>query len=258
MSVPIQPEATPSTQTPTGPPSADGKTYTQEELNALLAKVRKEEKDKLYPELESYKTQLSQFQTTLDTIDQERKDREAALDKAKKDAEAAEKARLEAEMDAKTLIESKLRETNDTWETRFNELNAERDKERAAAAKERAYNELVDYRNSRLTELADDIAPQFHGFIAGNSREEIDAAIVRAQEATQSIFEQVQQAQQTPPPRGVSPTGYSAFGPLEGVLGQKTLTAADFENMSMAEYEEYRQKSGLAGRQAASQRGLFG
>lgn len=264
MSVPPQTEAVPAIATFTtnnaNPPASTERTYSQAEYEAALAKARKDEKDKLYPTMETYKDQLSQVQASLATFEQERKDREAALAKAKKEAEDAAKAKLEAEMDAKALIEAKLKETNDSWETRFNTLYSERETERAQAAKEREYNELLDYRNGRLTELTAEIAPQFHGFITGNTREEIDTAIAQAQQATQSIFNEVQQAQAAAPqtPRGVSATGYSAFGPMEGVLGQQTYTADDINKMSMREYEEFRQKSGMAGRDASRSRGLFG
>lgn len=262
MSVPAQPglEAVVPTTVTTNNTSPAGRVYSQEEYEAALAKARKEEKDKLYPALDSYKDQLSQIQKSVSDFEKERKDREDALAQAQKEAADAARAKQEAEMDAKTLIETKLKETNDSWETRFTQLHNERESERAQLAKEREYNELIDYRNGRLAELSSEIAPQFHGFITGNTREEIDAAIAQATNATQSIFNEVQQAQAAAPqtPRGVSATGYSAFGPMEGVLGQQTYSAEDINKMSMREYEEFRNKSGMAGRDASRSRGLFG
>lgn len=264
MSVPAQPglEAVPAIHTVTSNTtnSPTGRVYSQEEYEAALAKARKEEKDKLYPALDSYKDQLSKIEKSMGEIEKERKDRDDALAQAKKEAADAARAKQEAEMDAKTLIETKLKETNDSWETRFNQLYSERETERAQLVKEREYNELIDYRNGRLAELSTEIAPQFHGFITGNTREEIDTAIAQATNATQSIFNEVQQAQAATPqtPRGVSATGYSAFGPMEGVLGQQTYSADDINKMSMREYEEFRQKSGMAGRDASRSRGLFG
>lgn len=261
MSVPIQPglEAVVMT-TGANPPAPVGKTYSEEEYNSALAKVRQQEKDKLYPQLSQTSEQLNEVQKLLAEIQKEREDIAEAARKAQEEKEAAIKAKQEAEMDAKTLIETRLKERDQSWETKFQAIYDEREAEKAKFAKEREYNELVEYRNGRLTELANDIAPQFHGFINGNSKEEIDAAIAKAQQATQSIFEQVQgaQTQTATPPRGVSATGYSAMGPMEGVLGQKTYTAEDFKDMSMADYEEFRQKSGMAGRDASRSRGLFG
>jgi DNA repair exonuclease SbcCD ATPase subunit len=262
MSVPAQPglEAVPAIATVTTNNTTTERTYTQAEYEAALAKARKDEKDKLYPTLDGYKDQLSEVQKSLNEIQKEREEAANALAKAQKEAADAAKAKQEAEMDAKSLIETKLKETNDSWESRFTQLYNERESERAQAAKEREYNELIDYRNGRLAELTAEIAPQFHGFITGNTREEIDNAIAQATSATQSIFNEVQQAQAIAPqtPRGVSATGYSAFGPLEGVLGQQTLTADDINKMTMREYEEFRQKNGMAGRDASRNRGLFG
>lgn len=225
-----------------------------------IAKARKEEKDKLYGEITSLKEQFTSAQKTLQEI-QDQKAQELAEVKRKQDEkDAAAQAKREEEMSAKVLFESKLKETNDTWEERFNTLQAERDNERALATKEREYNSLVDYRNAQLTANANDIAPQFHSFIAGDTKEQIDSAIANAKAATQSIAEEVEAARQQAQPqqRGVSTTGYTTLGPLDGQMGQKTYTPEDINNMSMAEYSEFRQKSGLAGNDAARSRGLFG
>lgn len=253
MSVPPQPTETVTVLTSNTSPVVQGKTFTEDDI----ARVRKEEKDKLYAELSSYKDQLGQFQQTLADMQKKRDEEAAEVARIQEEKEAAIKAKQEAEMDAKTFSETRLKEINESWETKFQNLYEEREKERAFAEKERAYNELVDYRNSRLAELANDIAPQFHNFINGDNKEQIDAAIEQAKVATQSIFQQVQEAQQQPTPRGVSPTGYSAFGPLDNNLGQQTFTKDDINSMTMAEFAEFRQKSGMAGRDAARSRGLF-
>jgi len=232
------------------------RTFTADDI----AKARKEEKDKLYGDMTSLKEQFAQAQKTLQEI-QDQKAAELAEAQRKQDEKDAQlQAKREEEMSAKALLESKLKETNDTWESRFTQLQQEREQERALLAKEREYNDLVDYRNSQLQSNANDIAPQFHDFIVGNDKEQIDNAIARAKAATQSIAEEVAQAarQQQVQQRGVSPTGYTSMGPLDGQMGQKTYTPDDINAMSMAEYAEFRQKSGLAGNDAARSRGLFG
>lgn len=225
-----------------------------------IAKARKEEKDKLYSEITSLKDQWAQAQKTLKDIEDQKAQELAAVEQTKREKDAAANAKKEEEMSAKALLEKKLQETNDTWESRFTQLQTEREQERALLAKEREYNELVEYRNAQLQTNADDIAPQFHNFIVGESREQIDNAIAQAKAATQSIFDEVAAArqQQTSQMRGVAPTGYTALGPLEGSMSQKTYTPADINNMSMAEYAKFRQESGLAGNDAARSRGLFG
>lgn len=270
MATPVQP-----LESPIGTPNTDngaqsaapspaafqhGATGERTFTEADIAKARKEEKDKLYTELSSLKEQFSSAQKTLQEI-QDQKAQELAEIQRKQDEKLAEEtAKREEEMSAKALLEKKLQETTTTWEERFNQLQAERDAERAVLAKEREYNELVDYKTSQLQANANDIAPQFHNFITGETKEQIDNAIAQAKAATQSIADEVAQArqQQVAQQRGVSPTGYTALGPLEGSMSQKTYTPADINAMSMAEYAKFRQESGLAGNDAARSRGILG
>lgn len=273
MSVPAQPglEAVVNTtgadngaQSPAPSPAAFAhgangeRTFSAEDLQ----RARKEEKDKLYTELTSLKDQFASAQKTLAELQREREEAAAEAKRVQKEKDDALEAQRKAELTAQERLEEQLKNTNDTWQEQFNKLQAERDQERAFAEKERAYNELVDYRNSCLAAAADakEIAPQFHDFIVGETKEQIDAAIVRAKAATASIAQETSQllskAQQQP--RGVSPTGYSAFGPMEGVLGQKTYTPEDINKMTMAEYAEFRQKTGIASSEVARSRGILG
>jgi hypothetical protein len=241
-------------QSPVPSPAAfqHGATGERTFTEADIAKARKEEKDKLYSELASMKDALKEIQ--------EQKAAELAeAQRKQQEKEAAAQAKREEEMSAKALLEAKLKETNDTWEARFKQLQDEREQERALLAKEREYNDLVDYRNAQLQANANDIAPQFHSFITGDNKEQIDTAIANAKAATDEIYREVAAArQQQPQQRGVAPTGFTAMGPLDGTMGQKTYSPDDINKMSMAEYAKFRQESGLAGRDAQRNAGLFG
>lgn len=231
------------------------RTFTAEDI----AKARKEEKDKLYPELTSLKEQWAEAQKTLKAIEDQRTQDAAIVTQKEAEKAAAVQAKKEEEMSAKALLEAKLKETNDTWESRFTQLQQERETERATLAKERQYNELVDYRNNQLQSNSNDIAPQFHDFITGETKEQIDNAIARAKAATQSIAEEVAAAtKQTTSIRGVSSTGYTALGPLDGTMGQKQYTADDINSMSMTEYQKFRQEYGLVSNEAQRNRGILG
>jgi len=265
MTVPVQPGLATSIESPT--PTDNGaqspnpspvafahgangeRTFTA----ADLERIRKEEKDKLYPEID-------RLTASIKAIEDQRAQELAEAARKQQEKEATVQAKKEEEMSAKQLLEQKLKETNDNWEERFTKLQSEREADRAILAKERAYNELVDYRASRLQDEKDEIAPQFHNFIMGETKEQIDNAIAQAKVQTQSIYDEVAtaRAQQQAQMRGVSPTGYTSMGPLEGAMGQKTYTQADINNMSMAEYAVFRQESGLAGNDAARSRGIFG
>lgn len=260
MSVPLQPglEAAIGSLTQTSNSTAPvSKTFTESEVADALAKVRKEEKDKLYSEISSLKDQFSKIQQSAVDAQKERDDAAAEAQRIQREKDEAIRLKQEEELSAKQLLDQRLKETNDSWESRFTQLQQERDNEKALMNKEREYNELVDYRNKRLNELANDIAPEFHDFVTGNTVEQIDAAIERAKVGTQSIWNQVQQVTKQTTPRGVSPTGYSAFGPLDNAAGTQTFTAEDINNMTMAEYNEFRTKNGMASRDASRNRGLF-
>lgn len=232
------------------------RTFTE----ADMAAARKQEKDKLYSELTSLKEQFADSQKVLKDLKKQRQKELDQLELARQEKESKAKAKKEEEMSAKALLEAKLKETNETWESRFNKLQKDREDERALMAKERAYNELVDYRNSQLNSNANEIAPQFHNFITGETKEQIDNAIAQAKAATQSIAEEVAAArqQQMASMRGVSATGYTALGPMDGAVGQKQYTPQDIANMSMSEYAKFRQESGMAARASANDRGILG
>ncbi|APC46410.1 hypothetical protein HWB05_gp148 [Streptomyces phage BRock] len=241
---------------PATPPAQSAAMFTAEQLEA----VRKEEKNKLYAQIQSLQAEQKKANDALAAI-QAAKDAELAAAQqaqATKDAEA--QAAREAEMSAKDLLEEKLRANNDTWEARFNQLQQERDTEKALLAKEREYNELVAYRNAAIDAAKDDIAPQFYDFISGENKEQIDAGIARAKAATESIAQQFQAAQQAQlsQMRGVSPTGYATTGPMDMNPGTQTLSDVDIANMSMTEFAKLRQKTGIGSAEARTNRGLFG
>jgi hypothetical protein len=139
-------------------------------------------------------------------------------------------------------------------------MEAERAQEKALLAKEREFQELVSYRNSAISAAGDDIAPQFFDFIQGDTKEQIDAGIARAKAATESIAQQFAAAQQTQlsQMRGVSTAGYAPVGPMENNPGQQQVTDAQISAMSMAEYQQFRAKTGVGAAESRSNRGLFG
>jgi hypothetical protein len=227
---------------------------------AQLEAARKQEKDKLYAQLESLQTEQKRASEALAAM-QKAKDEELAAVQAA-EAQKAEEARkkAETEMSAKQLLEQKLAETTQTWQQKFEQMEAERAQEKALLAKEREFQELVSYRNSAISAAGDDIAPQFFDFIQGDTKEQIDAGIARAKAATESIAQQFAAAQQTQlsQMRGVSTAGYAPVGPMENNPGQQQVTDAQISAMSMAEYQQFRAKTGVGAAESRSNRGLFG
>lgn len=243
------------------PPAPQGRVFTEEEVNKLLER----EKNKLYGRIEKSNSLLDELKGTVSELQKESKERAAAEAKARKEAEALAKQKAEAEMSAKELIEAKTRELQeqqqrlqDEWAQRYTGLEQQIETERAIFAKEKAMNDLAMYTQQAVAAAADEIAPELVRFISGSTKEEVDAQIAQAKEATQSILAGIQQAQvaQRAAMPGVSPTGFAPTGPLDTQDTTRELSAADIQNMSMAEYQKMRAQLGTAG--AGMGKGLFG
>lgn len=253
----------PTTANPALPSPAafqHGATGEQMFTATQLEAARKQEKDKLYAQIQALQDQQKTANEALTAI-QKAKDEELAAVQAS-EAQKAEDARkkAEAEMSAKALLEQKLAETTQTWEQKFQQMEQERAQEKALLEKERSYQAMISYRNDAIATAGDTIAPQFFDFIQGETKEQIDAGIARAKAATESITAQFQEAQraQLSQMRGVSTAGYAPVGPMENNPGQQQVTDAQIANMSMAEYAQFRAKTGVGAAESRSNRGLFG
>lgn len=225
--------------------------FTAEQLEA----ARRQEKDKLYGRLESSDAERKALLEELATLRKEREERTAAETRQREEAEAAAKAKKESEMSAKALLEQRTQE----WETRFAEIQAEREREREALAKEAEFNRLRAYTQERLAAERNNIAPELIDLVSGNSQEEIDASIDVLKNKTSAILESVQQAQTSnrAQMRGVSTAGFTSQGPTDNDSGYRQLSAADIKNMSMAEYAKYREQLLGAASDSYRGRGLF-
>jgi len=248
-----------STET-SNPPDGQQKTDQQARMftEAEVQKFRKDEKDKVYGELEQTKAQLSKFEQE-----------EAARKKANADAQTAEaaaaKKKAEADMDARQLLESKetewnsrFEQSNKQWEERFNKVNAEREQERVLAEKERNYHQFLTFRSERLQAERDNIAPELIDLVSGNTPEELEASIATLRQKSEQIAQSVQTyAQQARAnQRGVSSASFPAVGPDTDNPGGKQITAEDIAAMGFEEYAKFRQQYGIGGSQSG--KGLFG
>lgn len=251
---------TPSTITPPAVSDAinasnqTAKFYTEDDL----AKVRAQEKDKLYPQIDSLKEEVA-------LLKREREDR-AAKKQAEADAEAAEKAekdrkKQEEELSAKELIAVREKELSQQQEELRQQLfteKQEREKAFALLEQERMFSELQNYRAERLDAERDNIMPELLDMVSGNTPQEIDASISALTERTQRIIESVKQTAQDARQQmvGTRATLPSA-GPLDIESGSRQFTAADIASMSMNEYAKHRQQL-LSDRAQGRQSGLFG
>lgn len=211
-------------------------------INEERERVRKEEKDKLYPQLET----LGQ---TVKQLEDERNTRLAAEEEAARQAAETERLRQE---EAMTALE-RLEQYKSEQDLRFEQLQREADTERALRAKETEFAQLSSYRYQRLQEEADNIAPQLADLVTGNTQEQINQSIETMKAKTAEILNEVAQANLTqqrtlaPPISGAPPVDMSA---MAGGDQQRTLTPDDIRDMDMNEYAQFR--SQLLG--AASER----
>jgi hypothetical protein len=219
------------------------KFYTDEDL----ARVRHQEKDKLYPQIESLKEELNSL----------RKEKEEEASRRNADAQAeAERARVEAlsELDSKSYADARLSELQEQLERE----RTERERAFALLEQEKLYADLQFYRTQVIEEERDNIIPQLVDFIQGNTREEIAESVERLKERSASILESAQSAMQNAR-KEMKGTSISAppAGPLETNMEQRTLTPQEIAAMPMNEYAKYRERL-MSDTARGKSRGLFG
>ena len=222
------------------------KFYTEEDL----AKVRAQEKSKLYPEIDSLKEEVAALK--------KEKEEKAARKAAKEAAEAADKdakqkAKLEEDLDAKELI--KLKEAE--WQEQLERERSERERAFALLEQERNFAELSSYKQNRLEQERENIIPELLDLVGGNSPEEVDASLEGLKERSARILESAQSAMQN---ARKEMTGTRATlppaGPLEMNTESRQFTAQDIASMSVNEYAKYRDKLLGDGARGKS-RGMF-
>ena len=227
--------------------TTSSKFYTDEDL----AKVRSQEKDKLYPQIDKLKEEVE----NLKKEKQEEAARKAADEAAKMAAEAAkQQAQLEDELDAKSLIKVKEQE----WSEQLERERTERERAFALLERERDFANLQSYKQSKLEQERDNIMPELLDLVSGNTAEEVDASLESLKERSARILESAQSAMQN---ARKEMTGTRATlppaGPLETNTEQRNFTAQDIASMSMNEYAKYRDKL-MSDTARGKSKGLFG
>jgi len=196
---------------------------------ADLEAAREQEKSKLYNRIQAMESQFDTLAT----------ERQRALDAQKAAEDAAEEARRAKELEEMDL-RTRLETMEATTQQRFQELEEERKTAEAMLEQERRLSSLMAYRAEKMREFGSQIMPQLQDFVAGNSPEEIDAAIVAMVERTNSIVSDVQavQNQNFGAMRGAGVTA-PVGGPQEALPQQQTFTAEQIRAMSPQVYAQH-------------------
>lgn len=220
-----------------------GQFYTE----ADLSRVRSQEKEKLYPQIESLKEELS-------SLKKEREE-EASRKQAEADALAEQaKAAALAELDAKSYADTRLTELQEQLERE----RQERERAFALLEREKSYADLQNYRQQMVEAERDQIVPELLDLINGNTREEVAASVEDLKARSAKILESVQFATQNARKemKGTSVTTPPA-GPLETNMEQRQLTPQEIASMSMNDYAKYRDRI-MSDSARGKSRGLLG
>ena len=222
---------------------ATSKFYTEDDL----AKVRSQEKEKLYPQIDKLKEEL-------DLLKREREEAAAARAAEEAARAAAEKEALESDLDVRSLLKQKESE----WQEQLERERQERERAFALLEREKSFADLQSYRTQRVEAERDNIIPELLDLISGNNREELDSSIEGLRERSAKILESAQSAMQNARKEmtGTRVTTPPA-GPLETNMEQRNFTAEDISTMSMNDYAKYRSKL-LSPKAQGKSSGLFG
>lgn len=234
-STPPEPQhATPPTDAASNAPADD--VVPKSEVARAIEKARREEKEKLYPEIERLKAARAEGEAKAAELEQQ-------LEAQRLEVEGLRTGKVEeTESINKELRE--LRKKNQKLETAIENVATE------AAAKLRA-SELAAYREKQIRASG---IQQLAELVGGDSEEAIDAAIKRAKEKEDAIFEKAREearaklADSLPTP--ISPDGSQGRGPT-AIVTQKQ--KQDIASLRGADYRKYRdqlmaeakQKAGL-------------
>ena len=208
------------------------KFYTDDDL----AKVRSQEKDKLYPEIERLKEEVLSLKK-----DKEEKAARKAAEEAEKLVKKAEKekSKLENDLDAKELLKVKEAE----WQEQLARERQERESAFALLERERQFASLQDYRRQVIEQEKENIIPQLIGYIQGNTPEEIQESVESLKEQSASIMQDALSATQNARKEmtGTRAT-LPASGPLDINSESRQFSAQDIAAMSVNDYAKVRDR----------------
>ena len=188
----------------------------------LIAKARKEERDKLYPELNKYKEKVNSLMLVIAERDSEIADLKKELEEAKK-----ENAKLQENVEKgvktnKTI--SELTTTISVLERQLEELQAKYDADVTAL-------KLEAFKKEKIAEAGGELIPEL---VTGNSEEEIIASIELAKQRYQEIIQKAVQNVQMP-----------AANPNQNVIQLKEKSIDEISSMTPQQWAEYRKQLGL-------------
>ena len=219
---PVAGETTPPIATPVAEPK-----QSHIDIEDLMAKVRQEEKGKLYPQIDKLK---------LDLEDKIAKINGYLISVAQKDETISElNAKLEAlEIEGDAKLENAKKETSAELEAKLAEATAKLLAKDVEFESFKSKLELENYKATKIKEVDESVADM----VFGDSKEAIDASIVKAQELYAKIVAKL--GAKAPTPETLpKPNLSGANKPFA------ELTADDISKMPVKEWGKMREQLGL-------------
>ena len=169
--------------------------HSDPDLTKAIEAARKEEKNKLYGQIEALKTADQTKATELELTKKK-------LEEANKILEASKSS----EADKTKTIEQKLAEVDAKYKTEIENLRKQGEESEKRFAEALRIKELSAYRERRIREAGDSIIAEM---VVGGTEAEIDEAIVKAKQTFEAysakVSEKVKKELNMPP--GVNPPG---------------------------------------------------
>lgn len=190
----------------------------------LIAQARKEEKDKLYPQITALKADKDSLTLKLNDALLQVGEKESKIQELTKELEKAQKGKADPE-EIKTL-----KEKITALETENSQLKGEAEKAK-----------LDKFKEAEIAKVNGEVIPEL---ITGTTEEEITASIQVANARYKEIFEK---AKGTVPATPQVPNSPAPANPVVGgvAFDFKTVTPEMIAGMSTQEYAKYRAQIGL-------------
>jgi len=219
-----------------------------------IAKAREQEKNKLYPQMEKMREELS----SLKKSEEERIAQEAARKEQRRQRDAEVAAQKKREEDETLELRDLLSKKEAEWQSQLEAERTEREKAFALLEREREFQELQQYRAQRVEQERDNIIPDLIDMVQGNTQDEVEASIASLKAKSANIFDSVAQAAQASRKemQGARIT-VPASGPLDNDSDSRSYSPENIAEMSLADYAKNRSKL-LGGASNNRGQGLFG
>ena len=219
-----------------------------------IAKAREHEKAKLYPQLEKMKEELASLNREREEAAAREAERQARIAEEENRAAQLKKEQEENELSFKDLLKKKEQE----FQSQLENERLERERAIALLDQERKFQELMNYRQSRLEQERENIIPELIDLIEGDSADAIEQSIATLKDKSARILDSAQQAMQSARAQMAGPRITApAAGPLDTNSDTQSLTPDSIRDMSLADYAKQRAKV-LGGAANNRGQGLFG